>query len=604
MAWRAGALALALSALAATLACAEPSRFVDYLYVDANEGGSSGGHAALGVDGQVFHYEYLPPGILVPRRDSFDHFRRQYAILENRTIEIIRIPVDERHHARMVEQLSRDHLIRSQQLAILDQARADRRALEELQAGAVEVEGLGFFGSARVAPDTEPEPALVALRRQVEEQYGPDFLDAQLERRGRQLLELTPRDDDAEVPAFAEDRLPSPTYTFPQRYRDTLAILAALEVLRDATRLSEASTMSIRDPSLELQPVERAVIEHLERGLASSLVRLLRSERPDLGFPVLLGMARLATLDRVLREDRWIFLDAFPPDATVIGADRLAGRSEALAALTDESRDELDAARSRLISSAADTGFPELAYSRLEDAGNRFVEARRALVEHGSLRISATRALPDRSAPHPAPLPSADASGASVRAGLDQAAARERAALAELQRLYDYNLFSRNCVTELFREMDRAGFDRVAKASDPPDFIPFMSALTMERAAPNAVSVRIPSVRQTALQRLYQRANPLAVYARESNTVTSTLYHRNPNDSIFLFFTDDVVVTRPLFGAVNLLVGLGASAAGLALLPFDGGATAFAGLKGAMFSLPELFFQNIRKGSYELAPPP
>ena len=58
-------------------------------------------------------------------------------------------------------------------------------------------------------------------------------------------------------------------------------------------------------------------------------------------------------------------------------------------------------------------------------------------------------------------------------------------------------------------------------------------------------------------------------------------------------------MTRPLFGAVNLVVGIAASAVGLIALPVDGGATLWAGLKGALFSLPELFFQNIRKGSFE-----
>ena len=90
-----------------------------------------------------------------------------------------------------------------------------------------------------------------------------------------------------------------------------------------------------------------------------------------------------------------------------------------------------------------------------------------------------------------------------------------------------------------------------------------------------------------------------AVFFRESNTLTSAIYRRNPEDSIFVFFTDDAVVVRPLFGVVNLVVGLAASAVGLATLPVDGGATLWAGLKGAIFSLPELFFQNIRKGSFE-----
>jgi hypothetical protein len=89
------------------------------------------------------------------------------------------------------------------------------------------------------------------------------------------------------------------------------------------------------------------------------------------------------------------------------------------------------------------------------------------------------------------------------------------------------------------------------------------------------------------------------VFLRESNVVTSTLYRVEPRDSIFLFFTDDLVAPRPLFGAANLLTGLAASAVGLTMLPVDGGETFWAGLRGAMFSLPELVFQNIRKGSFE-----
>jgi hypothetical protein len=89
------------------------------------------------------------------------------------------------------------------------------------------------------------------------------------------------------------------------------------------------------------------------------------------------------------------------------------------------------------------------------------------------------------------------------------------------------------------------------------------------------------------------------VFLRESNVVTSTLYRVQPQDSIFLFFTDDLVAPRPLFGAANLLTGLAASAVGLAMWPVDGGETLWAGLRGALFSLPELVFHNIRKGSFD-----
>ncbi|TME78459.1 MAG: hypothetical protein E6I48_00380, partial [Chloroflexi bacterium] len=84
--------------------------------------------------------------------------------------------------------------------------------------------------------------------------------------------------------------------------------------------------------------------------------------------------------------------------------------------------------------------------------------------------------------------------------------------------------------------------------------------------------------------------------------LTSTIYPRNTDDSFFLLFTDDVVTPRPLFGTVNLAAGLGAAVVGVPLLPFDGGHTLMAGLRGAVFSLPELAFVNLRKGSFDHVP--
>jgi len=90
---------------------------------------------------------------------------------------------------------------------------------------------------------------------------------------------------------------------------------------------------------------------------------------------------------------------------------------------------------------------------------------------------------------------------------------------------------------------------------------------------------------------------PWQIVLRESSTLTSTIYHAGPQDSAFLFFTDDSVALRPLLGAANLLVGVGDGVLGLVTWPLDDGARLRAGWYGALFSLPELAFVNIRKGS-------
>jgi hypothetical protein len=116
---------------------------------------------------------------------------------------------------------------------------------------------------------------------------------------------------------------------------------------------------------------------------------------------------------------------------------------------------------------------------------------------------------------------------------------------------------------------------------------------------PALPAIEIPSHRRASLARLSRGDSPLRVFLRESNTLTSTLYDRNPDDSYFLFFTDDHVAIRPLFGAANVLAGLGATIAGAITWPVDRGRTLWAGLKGVVFSLPELVFFNIRKGSFD-----
>jgi hypothetical protein len=135
-------------------------------------------------------------------------------------------------------------------------------------------------------------------------------------------------------------------------------------------------------------------------------------------------------------------------------------------------------------------------------------------------------------------------------------------------------------------------------------FIPATSALAVGDAYAVAETIDVPSYRLAALGRMYRQDNAARVYLRESNTLTSTLYRRNPSDSAFLFFTDDMIAIRPLLGAVNIVAGLGVSAAGLFALPIDGGDLLRAGLRGVLFSLPELAFFNIRKGSLIFAPRP
>jgi hypothetical protein len=204
-------------------------------------------------------------------------------------------------------------------------------------------------------------------------------------------------------------------------------------------------------------------------------------------------------------------------------------------------------------------------------------------------------------------------------ARVELAAARAAAAdyRARLAELYGYNLITRNCVSEIFATMDAAFADAGGAPGDAQvaadesrrrlggvvdtrsafNFIPAASALAVERTYAVVAHRTRPSYRQLRLAELVRDEPAWRVALRESNTLTSTVYHADPNDSAFLFFTDDRVALRPLLGAANLLVGVADGALGLATWPVDRGARLRAGALGAVFSLPELAFVNIRKGS-------
>jgi len=179
---------------------------------------------------------------------------------------------------------------------------------------------------------------------------------------------------------------------------------------------------------------------------------------------------------------------------------------------------------------------------------------------------------------------------------------------------YRYELLGRNCVSELFGTVD----DALASAPDGAmaastrllgghiapgglTSLPRVAAAAVRRTWRVVAADEIPSYRRYRVGVL-ERGRPW-VALRESNVLTSSIYRRSEHDSIFLFFTDGAVAARPLLGAVNGVAGLLVTAAGLAVAPVDRGALLVGGVRGVVYSLPELAFVNIRKGTFPDATP-
>lgn len=587
------------AALAALLFAALPARAapIDYLYIEANEGGSSGGHVALGLGDEVWHFQQDAGGLLRLRRDPRPAFRIRYALLENRPVHLTRLAVDE-PAATAVRQAFAERLLREdaedRRQAALDAdvalfALAGRPPAEI----AWPVPAAGYFAAAGDGP---PSPGLRALRDRYVEARGADALPRRIAETRRALAALSL----AAAPAGDGPAAAAPTAS--TRLAELLEQLTALEILAAAPPL-HADALLAADPPLA--DGERAALRRWAATAADGLAALPDSSRPDWGYALLLGMARLEAVDASLASGRLLVLDAWPADAPrpPLPSDAQAAF---FAALDDHTRLTLERRRAQCLAAA---DCREAGYARLETAVNRAAE----------VRAARAAALPPRVAADPLLLRRPAARGDLV-ASLPSGAAAERervAAVAVAARHHQqvrawrgYDLITRNCVTELFAVAesaagDRGGDRRVAQRATlgssvggaPWNAIPFVAAAGVGASGTVVARETWPSFRQATLRARQAREADLAAWWAEATVSTARGYRPGVEDSTFLFFTDDALATRPLLGAANLLAATAASAVGLVTAPFDGGRRLAAGARGALFSLPELGFVNIRKGT-------
>ncbi len=580
-----------LSALIAT--AASGATRVEFLYADASEGSASGGHVALRLDDRVYHYQRDADGLLVLSRDAWQDFAFQYRAVENRNLFASEIAVAEETAARLrdhfdrrfvAENAERQHLVALRNdVALLD-------ALTDPDHPGFALRGAGFFARDR-KPSGRSEraarAAFASLHRKLETNPGASFLAKR-----RRAADASLRAAALPFATSEPDRSALDAYPFSERVADAHAARLALDVLHDAPPLRHGVRRVL--PGV-LDATARASLRERRRAIEASLAELVGSPRPDWGFAFLLGAARLALTIESLERNRMVVLDVGPAsDAPRLPFD---GAPEALAAHLSWRGERLATALRAYLANPGD----ERALSALEREAALHAELVAAFEARALPRRLPANLVPEgRALVRPLPRLGFDAeTGVALRRR-----AEERLARAEetSRRERDYDLIERNCVTELFAQIDAATDDATLPAvgAAPLTFVPFVADRTVAAHWPGAHRRILPSRRTAA------RAEESGWIARlrESNTITSTLYTPHAGDSIFLFFTDDAGFARPLLGAANVVTGVIASGAGLAWAPLDRGVLFGRGLRGVTASLPELAFFNIRKGTFPLALPP
>ncbi|WP_426992105.1 hypothetical protein [Methylomonas sp. CM2] len=598
------------------LAIAAPAaaREFEFLYIEANEGSASGGHAALRLDDAVYHFQHVEPGWLRLYRDDFAAFRFAYGFQENRAIYRHHIAVSEVFFQDLQQAFSRTQLIQTQHFDRLRALAADRDLLQGLLEPeevrpSLALKALGYFleryRPAQAMPADRPSPRLAALRQLAADRYGADFLAAKRRRIREQLHALTPARP-AQNPPISAERFEVGELSFGQRYEHQLLNLAALDVLQAGLSPRPETLLQARLPELALNAAQIRTLESFRENLIADLLALLDSRRPDWGYPLLVGMARLHALDASIASGELTVLDRS------LQRESAPALAEAdLPAALQYGRALLAAASRRLTDGEA---LDERGYAEIERGATALLQVAEPGRQTPPKPLAVLTATP--ATPAAAELLSLPLAPEALAAELALAERRLTEYRAQLTELYRYDLLGRNCVTELFRMLNatvgRTGGARSAEAladasrtllggyldDSGANRIPFAAYDSVGASYRVVASERLPPYRERQLNRQYQTEPVWRVALRESNALTSTVYAWHGDDAVFVFFTQDAVWPRPLQAGFNLAAAGGQAALGLLSWPWDSGRNLRNGLKGAAVSLPELVFFNIRKGSF------
>ena len=607
----------------------------EYLYVEASEGNSSGGHSAIEFGDEVYHFQHHDSGLIRLLRQDKSDFHFQYRFLQNRRIHLSHIEVSEETFNRLRGYFKWQFLAQDQQFKQLNDLHKERLLFRRLLyksgtdtdlSAVLRLNGVGLFYAEHdldsqkdehpnnINASTSQSSQLIGLlRKKIEAQYGQDYLSKRREQITGHIKTLTPNHWPAALSVLSKDNFPSVINSFADSYTDYLTGLAAIKVLVEEQSL-QSDAFFVTQDSVTLE--EKKVLETLREQLALSLLKSVNSGRPDWGTAVLVNMARYIAVEQSLQLGRWVFIDDFAVDSEWISADQFVEQTEPIQTQIDDAQANFKQTRKAIINLG---GLTESNYSQLEMSANRYFEWLKGK-QQKAVRYQGEKALPTKSISLPdwrvPELSPQQLTGALT--GLEH---YENKLLQELAQRYQYNLLTRNCVTELFRTLDQALLAQNKVDNDPAkqveflikesrqrlggtisgtyNFIPFVSFQSVQENYKVTSNAVLNAYRGQQLEKLYAKNNGLMVALRESNIFSSTVYSYNPDDAFFIFFTDDSLALRPVFGLFNTAAGLGQSLFGFLSWPFDSGKNIKAGTTGILMSLPELLFFNMRKGSYK-----
>ena len=572
----------------------------DYIYITASEGNASGGHTALRFDDETYHFQHYDGGIIRLIKDTSTDFDFQYRYLENRTFHQAALNLNDSDYEQLLNHFSLHFLLQKQQDDIRKEINLNIALLNnQTQHSQLNIKGAGLF-SIKAVPRKTESLTNYQLQQQINQKYGADFLTQRIVQLKSEVNALHPEPWPKNSLQLSEVTFSPIPYSFASHYLDSISKILLLETIKNNYTLNPQHYFSPEPSLFILSQAEISQLKRFQLVLSHNLLTLINSQRPDWGNAAFSLYARIISLSLSIESGKFVFLDTFRDSSPVIDYTEVARYETKLLAQKNNALARIVQIKAALFTEQHI--ITEKTYGQLEMLSNYYYEREHHLQNKQGIRISGEQLLASKSISLPEML-LPKITDRQIAEGLARFEAYQQSIEQQLHALYGYDLFTRNCVTEITRTISHlpTNNQQIKELSQLTDkniisFIPFGS---FRNLSDDYTKQALPSFRHQQLAAMYREENSAIVFLREFNTLSATDYKFNDQDAAFLIFTDDNILMRPIFGSINLVAATIMGLYGSFSLAFDSGKALKDGTMGILMSLPELAFFNIRKGSYK-----
>ncbi len=588
---------------------------MDFIYIDSSVDESAGGHAAVRFEQTVFHYQYHHNGLCLLVKESWPEFLYSYNNLHNRNLSMIKLPLSSKTYQKVKTQFLTSYLIQNRRLSSLEQLNGEIDFFNKIRSGklSISIKGLGFFSSGH-----ENNSTALLLRDFINNKLGVSYITGK-QKEITANLDETIKNLQLNLPECNNLNAWTSVYSGSSvnEYLELCEFQEALRVIAEARPVAGSKLINTSSKIGQLTETELKRLQKYREKVKDSILTILSSSRPDKGSALLIQAARFYALTESLEHGHLITLDPFSENAQLLKVDSLLSSYIAVPDNSDNNKkalsrrnyfEQIQIEQLLDVKNAKKQFFSEqenedIAFNQLEADLGRFSEINNVDDDTESVRVEEGVLLPGKIGEVTEILTS---NKESLLHSIAVLKANEVILKEQLNELYGYNLVAKNCVTELFNTINssfssqqqaEAELGGYMETGGAVSYIPFCAFYLMKQRFPHASVKVFPSYRRRQKDRIYEEQG-LWTLIKESNTLSSDIYYPWDEDTTFLFFTDDVVYTRPLYGVGNTVYAAANMVGGVVLAPIDEGSLLKRSMRGFVFSLPELAFFNIRKGTF------